>query len=87
MDIEFPGPAVPAQDGGISYRALVDGETVVCKFSMEALQDIDPSLTESPPIEQFEASMNRLLSIAEKKIREEKVENDIVQIFTADLRS
>lgn len=87
MNIEFPGPAVPAEDGGISYRAIVDGEIVACKFSWETLQDVDPSLTQSPAIEQFEASISLLLAIAEKKIEEGKIENGIVQIFTKDLRS
>ena len=61
MNIEFPGPAVPMQDGGISSKAVVDGETVACWFSMEALQDIDPALTQTQPIDQFEASMSVLL--------------------------
>ena len=85
MDIEFPGPGVPAEDGGISYRAIVDGQNVACKFSMEALQDTDPSLTMKSPEHQFESSKSTLLQIAEKKIRDGKIENGVVHIFTADL--
>lgn len=86
MKIEFPGPAVPAEDGGISFRAIVDGQTVACKFSMEALQDVDPSLTTASPAAQFEQSKSVLLSIAEKKIRAGHVSNGIVHVFTADVR-
>lgn len=76
---------MPAEDDSISFRAIVDGQTVACKFSMEALQDIDASLTMAIPSDQFESSKAILLQIAEKKIREGKVENNVVHIFTADL--
>ena len=86
MDVSFPGPAIPAKDGGISFRAVVDGQTVACKFSTEALQDVKPSLTASPPSTQFEESKQVLLNIAEKKIRSGQVTEGVVRIFTADLR-
>ena len=85
MDIKFPGPAVPAEDGGISYRAKVDGQTVACHFSCEALQDVNPALSNAEAIEQFNASQGHLLSIAEKKIRANQVVNGVVRIFTADV--
>ena len=85
MNIEFPGPAVPAEDGGISYRALVDGETVACKFSTEALQDVNPDLTMSSSAVQFESSQARLLEVADKKIRSGHVVDGVVHIFTHDL--
>lgn len=85
MIIEFPGPAVPAEDGGISYRALVDGKTVACKFSTEALQDVNPDLTMSSSADQFESSMARLLDVAERKIRAGHVVDGVVHIFTRDL--
>ena len=85
MNIEFSGPAVPAEDAGISFRVLVDGQTVACKFSMEALQDINPDLTMMSPADQFEASKSRLLAVAAKKIRAGMVANSVVQVFTQDL--
>ena len=85
MNIEFTGPCVPAEDGGISFRAIVDGQTVACKFSSEALQDVDPNLTMSSSEDQFEASKSTLLQVAENKIRKGAVANGVVHIFTADL--
>ena len=41
MNIEFSGPAVPAENCGISFRVLVDGQAVAYIFSMEVLQDIE----------------------------------------------
>lgn len=87
MIIQFPGPAVPAPDGGISYRALVDGESVACMFSMEALQDVNPELSNLDSHSQFEASKPYLLQIAERKILSNGVENGVVRIFSADVRS
>jgi hypothetical protein len=83
--IEFVGPAVLASDGGISYRARVDGKVVACRFSAECLEDADPALTMQTPMSQFESSMSRLLKIAEKKIRAGQIEGGVVHIFTADL--
>lgn len=85
MDIQFPGPTVPANDGGISFKALVDGQVVACKFSMEALQDVNPEFAAASPEDQFQASKSRLLAIAETKIRAGKVSNGCVQVFTNDL--
>ena len=85
MTIEFIGPAVGAEDGGISFMVLVDGQAVACRFSMEALQDIKPDLTMFSPADQFEASKSTLLGVAEKKIRAGMVSNGVVQVFTQDL--
>lgn len=68
VNIEFPGPIVPADDGGLTVRAVVDGATVACHFSMEVLQDVSPAFTAAGPMTQFEASRATLLSIAENKI-------------------
>lgn len=85
MNIDFCGPAVPAQDGGISYRVKVDGQTVACRVSEEALQDIDPSSYQQDPMSQFEAHRSRLLAIAEKKILKGEVSKNNVWVFTADI--
>jgi hypothetical protein len=85
MNIEFLGPAVPAENGGISFRALVGDVTITCKFSMEILQDVNPDLTLASSDKQFEASKSALLAVAEKKIRAGLISNNVVQIFTGDL--
>ncbi len=85
MEIEFCGPAVPASDGGISYRAKVNGETVACRVSLEALQDIDPSSYQSDSMAQFESHQHTLLAIAETKIRNGLVSDGQVWVLTGDL--
>ena len=85
MEINFCGPAVPGEDGGISYRVIVDGKTVACKVSMEALQDIDPANRQSNPMAQFESHQGRILQIAENKIRNGDVQDNKVWILTKDL--
>lgn len=86
MKIEFLGPAVPSEKDEISFKALVDDKTVFCKFSMEALQDVNPDLTMASPAKQFEASKPALLAAAEIKIRAGHISNGIVNIFTRDLK-
>ena len=85
MDVQLPGPAVITQNGDISYKAVVDGETIPCRFSTEALEDIDPANRMDDVLSLFEANKSELLGIAEKKIREGKIEDGKVFVFTADL--
>lgn len=87
MKIEFPGEIAPAEDGGLSVRALVDGETVPCHFTMEALQDVDPDLTMEDAQTQFQASKEDLQIIAEKKIRSGEIVDGKVTVYSADVRS
>lgn len=87
MNVQFPGPAVPMQDGGISYRAIVDGATVACQFTWEVLQDVNPELTEEQPINQFNSSADLLRAIADQKIRSGGVVNGIVRVSTSDLQT
>jgi hypothetical protein len=86
MRIEFAGPAMPAQDGGIFYRAIVDGTTVACHFSWEVLKEVNPALRSVTAAEQFEASRSRLLAIARNKIEGGEFGNGVAQILTQDLR-
>ena len=85
MNVEFPGPAIPADDGGVAFRAFVDGEIVSCRFSMEALQDVNPQLTMEEPLAQFEASRETLLDAASKKIEKGLIQNGVVWVYTQDL--
>jgi Protein of unknown function (DUF1488) len=85
MKIEFAGPAMPAQDGGVFYRALVDGTTVACHFASEALREANPAFREASAAEQFEASRSRLLGIARNKIEAGQSASGVVQILASDL--
>jgi hypothetical protein len=85
MKIEFVGPAEAAEDDGVIYNALVDGKTIRCHFSFEALQDMDPDNLHGNPLKQFEAHRLILLSAAEAKIQRGLVSGDTVNIYTNDV--
>lgn len=85
MKIEFVGPAETAEDDGVIYSALVDGKTIRCHFSFEALQDVDPDNLHGNPLKQFEAHRLILLSAAESKITRGLVSGDTVNIYTNDV--
>ena len=53
---------------GISFEASLDGLTVVCSVSSEALQDINPSNAQCSPEAQFMASRSAFEDIARRKI-------------------
>ncbi len=67
--IEFTGPAVMADDGGVNYAAKINGDAVRCHFTEETLQDVDPDDLHGNPLAQFEAHRFRLLAAAEQKIQ------------------
>jgi hypothetical protein len=53
---------------GISFEAALDGSSVVCSVSSDALQDIDPSKVQCSPEEQFMANRDAFEGIVKRKI-------------------
>jgi len=86
MQIEFIGPAVKAEDGGVLFLAKVDGRQIQCHFTYEALEDIDPDTLQVNPLEQFESHQLKLLSIAEMKLLKGLAIKDRLTVYTSDLR-
>ncbi|MBU3548116.1 DUF1488 family protein [Polynucleobacter sp. P1-05-14] len=85
MNIEFTGPAINADDGGVLFRARVDGVWVRCHFTYEALQDIDPTDLQMNPMAQFERHRALLLSLAEDKILKGHLNNNLAVVYTGDI--
>lgn len=85
MKIEFIGPPVLAEDGGIFYAAKLDGQTLLCHFSYEALEDVDSDAIQGNAVTLFEMHQLKLLSIAEKKIQDGHAHDGQIQIFSNDL--
>lgn len=70
MKITFSGKyAINPQTLGINFEATVDGQSVVCSVSIEALQDIGPGNATGTAEQQFLANRSSFEAIAEKKIR------------------
>ena len=70
MNITFSGQyAINPQTFGINFEATVNGQSVECSVSTEALQDIDPSNAHNSAEQQFLANQSRFQVIAEQKIR------------------
>lgn len=85
MNIQFIGPALKAEDGGVLYLAHVDGKEINCHFTYEAIEDVESDSLQTDPIQQFEAHQLKLLSIAEDKIIKGHITNGVVSIFTNDI--
>ncbi len=70
MKITFSGKYAPNPETfGINFEVILDGKSVVCSVSREALQDIDPSSTYTTGEQQFLSNRSSFESIAEEKIR------------------
>lgn len=85
MKIEFIGPATIANDGGVNYPALLNGQKLACHFSYEALDDVEPDGIMGDALEHFNNHQLKLLSIAEQKILSGHVHDGQIQIFSSDL--
>ena len=83
--IEFLAPAIACGHGGIAVRATGGGIYILCRFSAECLEDVNPALRSRSALERFEASKDRLLSIAHKKISAGQISSSTVWIYTSDL--
>jgi hypothetical protein len=85
VKIEFIGPATIANDGGVHYPALLNGQTLSCHFSYEALDDVEPDEILGDALLHFKNHQLKLLSIAEQKIRGGHAHDGQIQIFSSDL--
>jgi hypothetical protein len=64
---------------------ILNGHNLLCHFSYEALEDIDPDTVLGDPLEQFSSHQLKLLSIAEQKIRNGHVHAGQIHIYSNDL--
>jgi hypothetical protein len=86
MDIEFSRKhSIDPESGGINFWAKVDGKTVQCMVSIEALQDYRPSNARKDPELLFELYKADIENIAEEKILSPGFNWGKVLITTADM--
>ena len=86
MKITFSDKCAPnPQTNGINFEAIVNGQSVVCFVSTEALQDIDPNTAQYTALQQFLANRSTFETIAEQKIRSSNLRP--VDITASDVRT
>jgi hypothetical protein len=85
MVVEFIGPASLLPDGSVQYPAKLDGKDLLCRFTYEALEDVDSEDLQGDALLTFTKHQLKLLSIAEQKILNGNVSTNQVQIFSHDL--
>jgi hypothetical protein len=74
MNIEFTERVIPTDNGGMMFQALVDGKSVVCRISPEALQQHfggsdDLSETQVSNLQAFQRGRARINEVAARMIR------------------
>jgi hypothetical protein len=85
MKLEFIGPASILENGDVSYPAMLDGKSLKCTFSYEALQDLDVDGVETNALQLFKNHQLKLLSIAEQKILNGHAIEGAIHLFSHDL--
>lgn len=83
--IKFIGPAKLALDGGVDFAAKIDEKDIVCYFSYEVLEDIEPDELMGDALLHFSKHQLKLLSIAENKILKGHAHSGRIEIYTNDL--
>jgi len=86
-DIEFIGPAQPAQDGGLTCFAMVNGERMKCHFTWEALVECCHLRQPATAEDLFEAGQKRLFDNAARKIRAGDIDDGMVWVAREDVGS
>ncbi len=85
--VEFIGPAQPAQDGGLTCFAIVNGERVKCHFTWEALVECGNLRQPATAEDLFDAGQMRLLDIATRKISAGEIDDGMVWVAREDVGS
>ena len=85
MEIKFIGPAKLSQDGGVEFPAIVDHQNIMCYFSYESLEDLDPEDLVSDALVHFSKHQFKLLSIAENKLKQGHAHSGRIEIYSNDL--
>lgn len=71
---------------GAIFFATVNGKTVICHVTDNALKDIDPANRMASSKEQFQQNQYELQNIAERLIRAGRINNGILTITSQDVR-
>lgn len=85
MNIEFTGAYAKNEHFGINFQATVDGQSISCVVSIEALQDINPNGRMDEAEQQYQDNQYQFESIARGKILNGEVANSKVFINQSDV--
>ncbi|MNZ10450.1 hypothetical protein D3C78_272950 [compost metagenome] len=87
MTIIFSGAYGINVNFGITFQAIVDGKSVSCHITQEALQDINPENRFNSATQQFESHKFKFQDVARRKIMNGEINNNQVYITTSDILS
>lgn len=85
MNIEFTGSYTKNENFGINFQAKVDGQSVSCVVSTEALQDINLNGRMDAVEKQYQDNQYQLESIVRGKILSGEVVDSKVFINQSDV--
>lgn len=84
--VQFTGNfSVDSELFGINFEAKYKEVRILCKVSIEALQDIDPQHARCTPNEQYLKNRQTLEEIARRKIERGEGRSGVITIGTKDL--
>ena len=85
MKIEFKDAVFLGETTEINLPIMVNGQSIICIVTFEALEDINPETKTDEPMQQYLSNESQLKSIAERKIRNGQVTSNKVIIYSADV--
>lgn len=85
MNIEFKDAVFLGETTEINLPIMVNGKSIICIITFEALEDINPETKADEAMQQYLSNESQLKSIAERKIRNGQMASNKVIIYSADV--
>ena len=77
--IHFTDEATPAVDGGVYFKAIVEGKPVRCQVSLEALERHFTARQGMRPVEAYHLGRDRIHAVAERMLRKRPSESVLIR--------
>lgn len=77
--VQFTDEATPAEDGGVYFKAIVEGRPVRCQVSLDALEHHFQASNSLRPVDAYQRGRDRIHAIAERMLRKKPGEQVLIR--------
>lgn len=78
--IEFTADVTTAEDGGVYFKAMVDGKPVMCHITLDALEEHFDARQEIRAVDAYMRGRDTIHAIAERKLRAHPHERVLIRM-------
>lgn len=77
--VNFTGEATPAEDGGVYFKAIVEGKQVRCQVSLDALETHFHAGEGMRPVDAYQLGRQTIHAVAEQMLRKRPGEQVLIR--------